>query len=159
MPGHQEWSNRPDLLCQGAQLALKIGGRPPPSATTFLQEQERPEAGAYRSKSFQEPESPDETKRLSLSQHEDAKVLPQEPSSFLDTTDARLDVSLMLALGGPDTDVEPKALSESPITPLSQPKDAKVLMLSLDGPNTDVEPKALGESPTTSLSQPKGTQL
>ena len=71
------------------------------SRNRSLQEQECPGAGAYRSRSFQEQESLDETKRLSLSQHEDAKVLPQVPSSLLGTTDARI------ALDDPNTDVEP----------------------------------------------------
>ena len=87
--------------------------------------------------SFQEQESPDKNKRLS--QHENTKVLPHIPSNILNINNTgcfqsetqwmllssahRLVVSMMLAIDGPHTDVESKALGESPITPLSQPKE------------------------------------
>ena len=110
-------------------MAFQTAGRPPPSAPHKASQRQEPS----RNRSFQEQELPDRTRRPSLSQPEDAQALPQVPSSLLYTTDARckaicfesetqwtvpgsahrLDVSLLLALDGPNTDVEPKALGES----------------------------------------------
>ena len=56
------------------------------------------------------------TRRPSLSQSEEWG---------LDTTDARLEVSLMFAINGQDMQVEPKDLGESHLHPGSRPNETQ----------------------------------
>ena len=69
---------------------------------SFL-EQEPPGAGSSRVWNVQRLELPDSTRRPSLSQSEDWG---------LDTTDARPEAALMLAINGPDTQVKSKDLGQ-----------------------------------------------
>ena len=85
-------------------LALQPGGRHPASST-------------------REQGPPDGTGNCSLAKSEDAKGTAQVPPGLRDVTEARLEVSLRLAIAGPEKDVEPKVRGEAHRNPSPRPEE------------------------------------